>query len=310
MTPISQPLHINSPQVHSVAMSKRTGKQIMLKMDALQPSGSFKIRGIGLLCRQYMAEGATCFVTSSGGNAGLSTAYAGKKLGIRVRVVVPETTKIMMREKIAAEGADVIVKGKDWNAADEYARQLSSDPTTYYIPPFDHPTIWEGHASLIHEVANTGYVPDAVVVCVGGGGLFCGIAQGMKEVGWNQIPIITAETEGAASLAKSVEAKRIVTLDKIETIATSLGARKVATRAFEWTQERPVFPQVVTDKEAVEACLQFLDDERVMVEPACGAGLALAYQNKTILKDYEKILIIVCGGNSVSLQLLNEWTKK
>ncbi len=303
------PLHINTPLLESTHMSTLTGKQVMLKMDSLQPSGSFKIRGIGKLCTQYFQKGAQCFVSSSGGNAGLATAYAGKKLGVRVKVVVPSTTKEIMKQKIAQEGAEVIVHGDNWNKADELARELAQQQGSCYIPPFEHQVIWEGHATLIHEVAATGFKPDAVIVCVGGGGLFCGIAQGMHDVGWDNIPIITTETEGAASFAKSVAVKQLVTLEKVDTIATSLAAKKVTPKALEWALTRPVIPVIVSDKEAAQACLQFANNERQLVEPAGGTCLSLIYQNHPVLKNYNKILVIVCGGNGVTIQLIQEWTK-
>ena len=304
------PLHINTPLIESRRLSQHTGKSVMLKMDAMQPAGSFKIRGVGNICQEYFKQGAKCFVCSSGGNAGLAAAYAGRMLGVRVKVIVPHTTLQLMQAKITQEGAEVIVEGNNWNEADKLAREIAKEKDTYYIPPFDHPSIWKGNSTLIHEVAATGYKPDAVVVCVGGGGLFCGLAEGMEAVGWHDVPIITAETEGAASLAKSISAKQLVTLDKIDTIATSLGSKRVAEKAFEWTQKRPVFAQVVSDKDTVEACARFLDEERVLVEPACGASLAILYKKLDVLKDYNNILVIVCGGNGVSLEILDGWKKK
>src|SRR5680860_534267 len=85
-------LHIETPLVESRAMSATTGRSVWLKLDALQPPGSFKIRGIGYACETYLARGARRFVSSSGGNAGLAVAYAGRRLGVPVTVVVPETT--------------------------------------------------------------------------------------------------------------------------------------------------------------------------------------------------------------------------
>ena len=85
-------LHVRTPLIESLPLSTRTGKRILLKMENLQPAGSFKIRGIGLLCEQGKRDGIGHFVSSSGGNAGYAAAYAGKQLGIQTTVFVPETT--------------------------------------------------------------------------------------------------------------------------------------------------------------------------------------------------------------------------
>lgn len=302
-----KPLHLDTPLLESNAMSKKTGRQIFLKMDALQPTGSFKIRGIGHLCSQLARDGARGFVTSSAGNGGLAVAYAGRKLNTPVTVVVWNTVSEMTREKLRKEGAEIIVHGNDWMEANSFAQSMCEENGVCFVHPFDHPLLWEGHASLIHEVKAVGIKPDAVVVAVGGGGLLCGVVQGLHEVGWGDVTVFTAETSGAASLAESVKAGKLITLDKIDTIALSLGARRVAEQAFEWTHKHPVIPLVVTDAHAVNAVFQFAQDQRVLVEPACGAALAVVYDRNPELMNYEKILIVVCGGCSVNLDLLEQW---
>jgi L-serine/L-threonine ammonia-lyase len=303
------PLHINTPLLESLPISTKTGRRIFCKMDALQPTGSFKIRGIGHLCSQLIQEGAKRFVTSSGGNAGLAVAYAGRMLKTPVTVVVANNVSEMVREKLRREGAEVVVHGRDWSEANDLAQTMCKEEGVCYVHPFDHPLVWKGHASLIHEVKAAGMKPDAVVVAVGGGGLFCGIVQGLHEAGWSDVPVFTAETTGAASLAESVKAGKPITLDKIDTIAVSLGARRVADQAFAWTQKHKVIPKVVTDRQTVDAIHQFADDQRVLVEPACGAALALVYDKEPDLMKYEKILVIVCGGCGVSLEMLEKWKR-
>jgi L-serine/L-threonine ammonia-lyase len=108
----------NTPLIESLPLSSLTGSRVLLKMDALQPSGSFKDRGMAFMCATLQAKGVTDLISSSGGNAGLAASAAGRKLGMRVRVVVPETTKKIMIDKIKAEGAEVEVHGANWNAAD------------------------------------------------------------------------------------------------------------------------------------------------------------------------------------------------
>jgi L-serine/L-threonine ammonia-lyase len=248
-------------------------------------------------------------VSSSGGNAGLAVAYSGRKLGVPVIVVVPESTSERARELIMQESAEVIVHGASWQEAHYHALALI-DQHAAYIHPFDDPLIWEGHASLINEVATFGLEPDAVVLSVGGGGLLCGIAEGLRRVGWSSVPIVTSETIGAESFYKSVQANELIELDEISSIATTLGAKKVAARALEVSREYRVLPHVVSDREAIEACLNFADDHRIIVEPACGAALALAYQPVDALKARRDVLVVVCGGAGVSYQKLIEFRNK
>lgn len=304
-------LYVKTPLVEAIELTKFTHSQIFLKMEALQPSGSFKNRGIGYLCAEFARnQNAKSFVSSSGGNAGLAVAYSGKLLNVPVQVIVPKTSLQHIINKIKQEGADVIVHGDDWAAADVLARKLSEKPGCFYIPPFDHPLIWEGHASMINEIKDVGFKPDAIVLSVGGGGLLCGVVEGLHTVGWSDIPVFTAETEGAASFAKSVQAEQLVTLDSIDTIATSLGAKKVALQAFEWAKRHPIFPLVVTDKQALNACYKFLDDYRMLVEPACGASLAIVYDQLIDMQKYKNIVVIVCGGCGVTYKYLNNWANK
>jgi L-serine/L-threonine ammonia-lyase len=225
-----------------------------------------------------------------------------------------------MLEKIKLAGASqVIQQGATWFEADTYLREevLPKDAGGVYVPPFDHPAVWRGHATMISEIKaqladmNGDDSFDALVCSVGGGGLFSGLMQGLEEAG-DTVKVVAVETLGANSLNAALEAGELIAIPGITSIATSLGAVKVAKRAFEYGQQDNVSSVVVTDKEACVACIRFAEDERMLVEPACGATIALAYDNKLreILgspdKD-QKVVLVVCGGRNISLDLLAEW---
>ncbi|HEY3949204.1 pyridoxal-phosphate dependent enzyme [Phenylobacterium sp.] len=284
-----------------------TGRETWVKMDAYQPIGSFKIRGVGHLCQRLAAEGATAFVSSSGGNAGYAAAYAGRALGLPVTVVTPSSTAQDMRDKIAGLGAEVLTHGAAWDDADALAREIVERGQAAYVPPFDHPLLWEGHASMIDEIAAAGPAPDAVVVAVGGAGLLCGVAEGLERQGWRDTVILAVETEGAASFAGAVAAGELITLKKIETIATTLGAKRVTGEALAWAKRRPIVPVVVSDADAVRGCLRFADDHQCLVEPACGAALSVAYDDHPALQPFGRVAVIACGGVAVSLEKLAGW---
>ncbi|KAM3871388.1 serine dehydratase-like [Diretmus argenteus] len=314
--------HLNTPLLESVGMSKRVGTAVYLKMESSQPSGSFKIRGIGNLCQQVgrQSKGVVC---SSGGNAGLAAAFVARKMGLPATIVVPSSSPQLVVQKLQDEGATVKIVGKVWDDANAEALRLTETEGLTYVPPFDHPLLWQGHASVITEVAacmGTGLRPGAVLVSVGGGGLLCGVAQGLKEVGWADVPIIAMETVGADCFNAAVKAGRLVTLDDITSEAKCLGAKTVCRKAFEYSQDNDltIISELVTDQQALHAVQTFLDEERVLVELACGAALAAIYSGVIRrLQDEGRLpvplrplLVIVCGGSSINIEQLNKLTRK
>ncbi|ROV92724.1 hypothetical protein VSDG_06607 [Cytospora chrysosperma] len=319
-------------------------------LENLQPSGSFKSRGIGNLMFRAVesAPGGkddVHFYSSSGGNAGLACATAAKTLGRPATVVVPLTTPPHMVDKLRGLGADVVQTGENWAAADAHLRGTvmpafetghAGPARAVYVPPFDHSDIWDGVETLVGELeaqvpgpgpSGGGDKIDAIVCNVGGGGLMCGIMQGVERI-WGPARgrrprVLAVETEGAASLHASVEAGALVTLPAIRTIATSLGATRVAEEAFAWAARRPgagLISAVVSDREAVVAMARFLDDARMLVESACGATLATVYNGDlrrhlgpglTSAEWAEKnVVVVVCGGSNINLDMLENYRKE
>lgn len=305
----TKPLHDWTPLLASTALKASTGKDVWLKMECNQPSGSFKIRGIGRLCQYWAERGKTHFVASSAGNAGLAVAYAGRLLGIDVTVFMPSTSKAVYINAIRAQGAHTEMAGDVWDEAHTAALAYTEQVNGAYIHPFDHPLIWSGHSTIIDEVTSQNVKPDAIVVAVGGGGLACGILEGLHHYGWSDTPVLAVETQGAASFAASLAADKLVTLDKIDTIATALGTKRVAERLFEWRKQHPIQSIVVSDKSAVLACQAFANDQRVLVEPSCGAALSVLYDNCPELAAFQSVLVIVCGGIGLTPQLLAKYVE-
>ncbi len=303
-----KPLHIETPFFESRALTIGAGRTIWLKLEAMQPPGSFKIRGIGLACQEYVRRGAERFISSSGGNAGIAVAYAGRHLSVPVIVVVPETTTDRAKALIQQEGAEVVVHGSSWHEANALALSMVKESDAF-LHPFDDPLIWQGHASLVDEVVRSGVKPDVVVLSVGGGGLLSGVVQGLHRNGWIDVPVIAVETQGADSLAQSVRAGYRVELAAITSIATSLGATQICEQAFSWSEKHPLRSIVVSDQDAVSACQRFLADHQVVVEPACGASLAVVYDGAPELEEFKSVLVVVCGGVTVTVEQLREWSK-
>ena len=308
MLPKIKPLHIETPIWNSHELGKNSDSKVGLKMEALQPSGSFKIRGIGLLVQEAHQSGCQTIVASSGGNAGLSATYAARSLNLDALVVVPESTPKKTIARLENYGANVKVYGTSWIDAHEHAMTLASKLSEQwaYIHPFDHPTIWKGHSTIIDELVRGDRKPDSIALSVGGGGLLLGILEGLKRHQWTDVKVYAIETIGAESLHTSLKKDRLVTLDAITSDAKSLGAKTVAQEAFKQAKEYGVKSLTVTDQQAWHACKQMANEQRVLVEPSCGATLAAI--NERRLPPGESIIAIACGGNSITLENIMEKT--
>ncbi|EWC46235.1 hypothetical protein DRE_04406 [Drechslerella stenobrocha 248] len=316
-----------TPLKHSKALSKAAGYKVYMKLENMQPSGSYKSRGMGNMYLRSLAQlpdpSRARFYCSSGGNAGLAAATAGKMLGCPTTVVVSRRTSELMRNKIRDMDADLHVFGDSLNEADEHMREvlMKSDPGAIYCPPFDHPYVWEGNSTIITEIAQqlpaSHPVPDAIVFSVGGGGLFNGIVSGMKAYGWQDVPIIAVETEGAHSLSASLKAGDHVTLPGITSRATSLGATRVSRQTWEYARDGgrsaglDVRSVVLTDDEALMGCVRLAEDERLLVEDACGVSVATVCDGALRracpeLNEDSLVVVIVCGGLNVTMEMLLE----
>lgn len=279
--------------------------------------------------RTHGAQKPIHFYCSSGGNAGLACATAAIQLSRPATIVVPTSTSSLMVAKLRTLGAHAVMHGAHWSEADTYMREqlMKHDENAVYVPPFDHADVWAGHGSLVDELETQmrevgGY--DGVVCSVGGGGLFIGIMDALERHGRlqrdqyrRQVRVMAMETKGAESLAYALEKGELARLDTITSIATSLGATQVAQNAFVWGQHEAVRNCVLSDAEAAMACVEFADDERILVEPACGVSIAPAYNGSLASSMFPElepeefaklnIVIVVCGGSKATLQILEEY---
>jgi L-serine/L-threonine ammonia-lyase len=130
--------------------------------------------------------------------------------------------------------------------------------------------------------------------------------QGLHDVGWTDCEVIAVETHGAASYAAARAAGRPVTLDRIDSVALTLGARRVCDEAVAWASRHRITPWQCSDADAIEACAAFLDDHRMLVEPSCGAALA-AVGGPTAGRES---LVVVCGGAAVTRAQLDDWYRE
>jgi len=294
-------MHLQTPLILHHGLST-PARRIWLKLDNLQPSGSFKLRGVGLLCREAAQAGKTEIVCPSGGNAGLAAAFAAAKLGLACHIVVPQSTPVATR----ALGARVTVHGEVWDQANVLALDYARADHVAFVPAFDHPTLWRGHASLVDEILTALPSVDTLVTAVGGGGLLAGLMVGLDQHDRRDIALIGCETTGSASFAAAVAAGQPVAFAP-DTICGSLAASVVAAwpvanvARFRWQSA------VLSDAQALTGVLRLADDLRLLVEPACGVSLALAYLDHPALAAAQDVVVIVCGGASTSTAMVESW---
>ncbi|KAF2842836.1 tryptophan synthase beta subunit-like PLP-dependent enzyme, partial [Patellaria atrata CBS 101060] len=313
-----------TPLHESSALSRAAGCRVFLKLENLQPSGSFKSRGIGHYMHRRLLEHPSPhtahFYCSSGGNAGLACIHASKVFKRPCTIVVPTATSAGIIAKMRASGASKVIQyGANWKAADTFMHEaVMKGDDAIYVPPFDHPDIWAGHETMVEEIIDElyGEKPDAIICSVGGGGLLCGLIQGLDKRGWgHDIDILAMETIGADSLNTSIRKGEHITLPEITSLATTLGCVRVCDEAWEYAQRPNVHSIVLEDAEAAMGCWRLADDERLMVEMSCGVDVALCYDGrlknalgKKLTKD-SKVVVVLCGGSNVTVDLLNEYRR-
>lgn len=240
-----------------------------------------------------------------------------------------------MIARIQAAGAtSVIQHGESWYYADAHLRnhilkpaqakddeEVVEEEEGIYIPPFDHPAIWAGASTIITELQHQlpdGQPPDAIILSVGGGGLFAGIMLGLDQApdqAWSHVPVLAVETHGADSLAQALKAGELITLPGITSLAKSLGAIRVADQAFRYAQRPNVRSVVLDDAEAVRGVCKLADEERLLVEPACGVCVALCDEDKLreVVKGLgreSRIVVVVCGGCDVDVGMVGKWRQE
>lgn len=316
-----------------LSTSDRLPCRVFFKFELEQPSGSFKLRGIGHLVQKSIQEarenGETEIhvVASSGGNAGLAAAYSAKHFGVECTVIVPSVTMPHVIEKLRSLGAKVIIHGETINEASQCAKDLihlfDKSVHAIYCHPFDNSLIWEGHSKIIDEVFDQLSPEEAhnlkgVACSVGGGGLYNGIIEGLKKNG-SKADCLLLETKQAPTMSASVKARSVVTLDSVKSIATSLACSHVPQEAldnFLHCSTNKSHIRAIDDLEAIRGSLNFYKDFGKCIEPACGAAVAAVYNQLDYLKEClphlrkdDVVVVIVCGGSCINEESIQQFRK-
>ncbi|CAD1811326.1 Pyridoxal-phosphate dependent enzyme family protein [Candida parapsilosis] len=302
--------------------------RIFFKNELEQPSGSFKLRGIGNLVAtriqeaEELGKNKIIVFSSSGGNAGLAAAYAAKYYKVECTVVLPEVTKPEVVDKLKGLGANAILHGAHWGEADTYLREvvikrIKDDEYAVYCHPFDDPVVWKGHAQIVNEILEEQQLPNfdkvkGIVCSVGGGGLYNGIVEGARSYG---IPVLAMETAQAPTFHETVEADKITHLKTVKTIASSLGSPYLSAKSFENYKSHPTHLGLIDDLDAVQGSIDLFEKFNYLVEPACGASVATVFKKQALLQKFgdlkpdDIIIIVVCGGAGVNEKIIERYRK-
>ena len=293
--PVIAPHILRTPLVSSHSLGERIGAEAHLKLENLQRTGSFKVRGAVYAMSRLKPEArAAGVVTMSAGNAAQAIAYAGRAQGVRVTVVMPDTAP---KTKIAATrgyGAEIRF-APDMTQLLPMVQELQAKGL-HFLHPFDDDDVIAGHASLGMEILEDLPLVDLVVVGVGGGGLISGVALALRALRPGA-RIVGVEPEGAQGVRKALDAGHSVRLDSTKTVADGLAAPFAGERNLEIIK-RDVDDVVVISDDAILEGLRFLVARaRIVAEPAGAAAVGALLCGAVKPRPGERVVAIVSGGN-------------
>jgi len=273
-----------------------TGSRAVLKLELLQVTGSFKPRGALLnIMALSEAERARGVCAVSGGNHAIATAYAAQRLGTPARIVMLASASQLRAEQCRAWGAEVEFAGTIHEAF-EQADALCHREGLSMIHPFEGHTTALGTATLGLELVGQAPDLDAVVVPVGGGGLAAGVAAAVKQLRPG-CAVYGVEPVGADTMKRSLEAGRPMGIDRIRTIADSLGAPYALPVSFGLCR-RYLDDLVLVDDSALRAAMRYLlERAKLAVEPAGAASTAAWLGPLRERLAGRRVGLIVCGAN-------------
>ncbi|HZD25042.1 MAG TPA: threonine/serine dehydratase [Alphaproteobacteria bacterium] len=272
--------------------------ELLLKLESLQVTGSFKARGAmskaTALDEDAIRRG---LITASGGNHGLGVAYAGWAAGAPVRIYLPHNTPPAKAEKLKAWGAEVVMHGAVWDDANAAAMEAAEAEGLTYVHPFADPQVIAGQGTVVLELAGQDPAIDTLVVAIGGGGLISGVSLAAKALN-PAVRVIGVEPEGAPTLSRSLEAGRLVELPGIETAANTLAPRRSAALNLELIGRNVDEIVLVSDAEMRQAARWLWFEFGIGAELAGAASLAALIAGRLRPPAGSRVAALVCGAGT------------
>lgn len=282
-----------SPLIFSPYFSNETGKEVYLKAESFQPTRVFKLRGVVNKLRSL--HNAEKVVTASSGNHGLSLAYASKIFGKKARIFVPEWANPDKVKAIATFGAEVVIGGDSYEAANAQAVNYSREEGAEFIHPFEDPYVIAGQGTIGLEIFEDKPDIDTVVVPVGGGGLISGISTALKSLN-PDIRVVGVQSENNPTSVDAYYGKEI-NAEIRKSIADGL-ITKMASKVTMEMIKRNVHRMVTVKEEEIEkSLLSLLMNDHFLVEPSGAAPLASLINGSSIDSRSNRVAVILSGGN-------------
>lgn len=287
--------HIHrTPLLTSRTLGERIGAQAWLKADNLQRTGSFKARGAtNAVASLSEADRKRGIVTMSAGNAAAAIAYAGRAVGARVVVVMPETAPATKIAATKGYGADVRL-APDMTKLLPMVRELEAEGL-HFVHPFDDDGMIAGHGTAALEILEDLADADRIVVGVGGGGLISGIAVAAKAIR-PSVKIVGIEPEGAPGMRLALDAGKVVPVQP-RTIADALAAPFAGQRNLEIVQRLVDDVVLVTDDQIAEGVRFLVTRARLVAEPGGAAAVGALLAGRAGVRPGERVVAMVSGGN-------------
>jgi len=289
-----------TPLEYSFPLSNLLGMNVYLKLENLQFTGSFKVRGaLNKIMSLTKDERSRGVITASTGNHGMGVAYALKALGEKGIVCLPEIASKQKIEMLKNYGMEIIFFGSECAQTEIHARNISQKKNTVYISPYNDPQIIGGQGTIGLELNRQLDQVDAVFIAVGGGGLISGIAGCLKEPGQNT-RIIGCSPENSPNMHESVQAGKIVESQDLPTLSDgTAGGMEPDAITFVLCQKYVDDWLLISEDEIKNAMKMIFDQHRLVIEGSAGVAVAGLIQSKEKL-DLSKeanVVIVICGGN-------------
>jgi threonine dehydratase len=288
-----------SPVIRSPRLSQRLGVPVWLKLECLQPPGSFKVRGAASKILAFSPEQRQHGVIAcSGGNHGAAVAYVAHLLGIPATICVPLTVDPVKLRSIKDSGAEAVVEGATYDDAVEVSERLARERGLSFVHPFDDPEVLAGQGTIGLELLEQ--VPDlaAAVAGVSGGGLAGGLGAALKGAR-PSVRVIGASAQNAAAMVASLRAGHPVDVPHQDTLAEVLGGGIGLDNRFSLNAVRAYVDEhvLVTEGEIAAAMVFVLSAHRVVAEGGGAVGAAAALAGKISAPD-GALAIVISGGNA------------
>lgn len=280
--------------VYSDYFSAQTGNKVYLKPENMQLTGAYKLRGayykINTLTEEEREKG---LITASAGNHAQGVAYAAKCYGVRAVIVMPTTTPLIKVNRTKGYGAEVILHGDVYDEACSHALKLAEENGYTFVHPFDDLDVATGQGTIAMEIIKELPLVDYILVPIGGGGLAAGVSTLAKLLN-PKIKVIGVEPAGANCMQTSIKAGKVLTMEKVNTIADGTAVKTPGEKIFPYVSKNLDDIITVEDEELVVAFLDMVESHKMVVE---NSGLLTVAALKHLDVKNKKIVSILSGGN-------------